>query len=168
MVVWSLGLWSIGSDLDLKRTYKNTCDTQKTTPKWFLESVPAKAGASGLKSEMSVHWVRSFQTYTWSLHVLIRQRLVFLECGYKYPHTPFSHLSLSHFKQNTLASQERALSLPLFHSWLISSRDSSNSDSVARAKIRASELPFLLLSTKFSLSRWTQACYYSSLVLLDD
>jgi hypothetical protein len=109
--------------------------------------------------------VRSIRTYTRSIRVPFTQRLVFCERGYKYPPYPFIHLSLAHFNQNTPASKRRALSLPLFHSWVIFFGDSS--EIVAIAKICASKLPFHLLSTTSLSSRWIQVYYSWSFKLLD-
>jgi hypothetical protein len=90
-------------------------------------------------------YVRSIRTYTRNIRVPFTQQLVFCERGYKYPPYPFIYLSLAHLKQNKPASKRRALPLPFFHSWVIFLGDSS--EIVAREKIRASKLPFHLLST---------------------
>jgi hypothetical protein len=109
--------------------------------------------------------VRSIRTYTRSIRVSFIQRLVFYERGYKYPPYPFIQLSFAHFNQKILASKRRALSLPLFHSWVIFFGDSS--EIVARAKICVSKLPFHLLSTTPLSSRWIQVYYSWSFKLLD-
>jgi hypothetical protein len=118
-----------------------------------------------LRPESPDPGVRSIRTYTRSIRVSFTQRLVFCERGYKYPPYPFIQSSVAHFDQKTLASKIRALSLPLFHSRVISFGDSS--EIVARAKICASKLPFHLFSTTSLSSRWIQVYSSWSFKLLD-
>jgi hypothetical protein len=66
--------------------------------------------------------------------------------GINTPPYPFIYFSLAYFETEQASKQKRALSLPLFHSWVIFLGESS--EIVARAKIRARKLSFHLLSIK--------------------
>ena len=90
----------------------------------------------------------------------------FLRVEYIYSPYPLNHTLSCHFVElNSTLAKKQALSLPLLHSRVIPLRDSS--ESVTRARIRASEPHFHLLSTWFWSSPRIQVCYSWNLVLLD-
>ena len=88
-------------------------------------------------------------------------------CGrrYKYRPYPFIQVTCHSVKLNSFASLSRALSLPFFHPWEISLRDSS--ESVARARFMLVSFYSISWALGFGQARGFQVCYSWSIELLD-